>query len=75
MTADTNWWRRLGAVGVLSFAALGVAGCDRDGGGGDQGVEQEAPTGDGAATVDDDATTEGESATEGEHPAEDSDEH
>ena len=69
MTADTNWWRRLAAIGVLSLATLGVAGCDREEAGGGEGVEQEAPTG--AATVDDDATTEGEGATEGEHPAED----
>ncbi|MEX5297410.1 hypothetical protein RCG67_01360 [Kocuria sp. CPCC 205292] len=78
--ADETWWRRMLAIGFLSFAALGLAGCDESGSSGGEGTEQEAPAGgseggddeggedDGAG--DDGSTPEGEGPTEGEHPAE-----
>ena len=79
--ADENRWRRMLAIGFLSFAALGLAGCDDSGSGGEETTEQEAPA-DGEETADDEATdaieedaeTEGESPTEGEGPAEQDDE-
>lgn len=75
--AGENWWRRMLAIGFLSFAALGLAGCDDSGSGGEESTEQEAPAGGeetagGEATdaIEDNATTQGESPTEGEIPAE-----
>ncbi|MEX5296349.1 hypothetical protein QYM41_13810 [Kocuria sp. CPCC 205268] len=64
--AEQSRWRRLLAIGVLSFAALGVAGCDETGSGGEEGTEQEAP-------AEGETAPEGESPTEGEGPAEQDD--
>lgn len=79
--AGENWWRRTLAIGFLSFAALGLAGCDDSGSGGEESTEQGAPAG-GEETAGDEATdaTEEESTTgpisptEGEGPAEQDDE-
>ncbi|MEX5257441.1 hypothetical protein [Kocuria arenosa] len=79
--AGENWWRRTLAIGFLSFAALGLAGCDNSGSGGEESTEQEAPA-EGEETAEDEATdaTEEESTTgpisptEGEGPAERDDE-
>ncbi|GGG54274.1 hypothetical protein GCM10011374_16480 [Kocuria dechangensis] len=42
---DRNGWRRALAIGILPFAALGVAGCDNtepaDGGGEEQEMDGE----------------------------------
>jgi hypothetical protein len=79
--AGESWWRRTLAIGFLSFAALGLAGCDDPESGGEEGTEQEAPAG-GEETAEDEATdaTEEEnttgpiSPTEGEGPMEQDDE-
>ncbi|MFI7742829.1 hypothetical protein [Kocuria rhizosphaericola] len=61
--AGENWWRRTLAIGFLSFAALGLAGCDESGSGGEENMEQEAPAGE-------EETADGEGPREGEGPAE-----
>ncbi|MFI7496663.1 hypothetical protein ACH9D2_18335 [Kocuria sp. M4R2S49] len=61
--AGENWWRRTLAIGFLSFAALGLAGCDESGSGGEENMEQEAPAGE-------EETPDGEGPREGEGPAE-----
>jgi hypothetical protein len=78
--AGDNRWRRTLAIGFLSFAALGLAGCD-DPGPGEETTEQEAPAGgeetagdEATDAIEEDAETEGESPTEGEGPAEQDDE-
>ncbi len=79
--AGENWWRRTLAIGFLSFATLGLAGCDDSGTGGEESTEQEAPAG-GEETAGDEATDATEeksttgpiSPTEGEGPAEQDDE-
>lgn len=79
--AGENWWRRALAIGFLSFAALGLAGCDDTGSGGEETTEQEAPAG-GEETAGDEATDAIEeesttgpiSPTEGEGPMEQDDE-
>ncbi|MFF0991305.1 hypothetical protein [Kocuria nitroreducens] len=75
--AGEAWWRRMLAIGFLSFAALGLAGCDDSGSGGEENTEQEAPAGgeetagdEATDAIEDDASTQGEGPTEGEHPAE-----
>lgn len=79
--AGENWWRRTLAIGFLSFAALGLAGCDDSESGGEENTEQEAPAGgeetaedEATDAIEDDAETEGESPTEGEAPLEQDDE-
>lgn len=79
--AGENWWRRVLAIGFLSFAALGLVGCDNSGSGGEDSTEQEAPAG-GEETAEDEATDAIEeqsttgpiSPTEGEGPGEQDDE-
>ena len=72
--ADANRWRKALAIGILSFAALGVAGCDdSESAGSDQGEEQQTPGSSGSPTACDDATSDDMSPTEGEGPAEDED--
>ena len=72
--ADANRWRKALAIGILSFAALGVAGCDdSESAGSDQGEEQQTPGSSGSPTAGDDATSDDMSPTEGEGPAEDED--
>ncbi len=73
--AGENWWRRMLAIGFLSFAALGLAGCDDSGSGGEESTEQEAPAGDEATdAIEEESTTGPISPTEGEGPAEQDDE-
>lgn len=73
--ADKAWLRRALAIGLLSFGALGVVGCDNTETGETEEVEQEATTEEGATEeADDQATGEDISPTQGEHPAEDDEE-
>lgn len=71
--ADSSGWRKALAIGVLGFAALGVAGCDDSESGSDEGVEQDTPGASGSATDGADETSDDMAPDEGEGPAEDED--
>lgn len=43
LNSDNSWWRKSLAIGILPFAALGVAGCDTSEPAEEEvGVEEEA---------------------------------